>query len=171
MPKTLDPSHLSLLLERIGRFADGVGIEPLLRALRHKLSRRTLQRRLALLVADKRLEMHGVSRQITYRLPARSGSLTAALGELTLEASAELYVPLRPESEALMLQVRRPLALRKPVGYSTASSYSTRMNRTSPSISTPRCASSCWRSDARRCAWPRARLSRAPSRATFSIGC
>ena len=120
MPKILDPSDLTRLLERIGRFPNGVGIEPLLRALRHKPSRRTLQRRLAQLVADKRLEMHGVGRQITYRLPARSGSLDAALGELTIAASAELYVPLRPESEALKLQVRRPVALRKPVGYDVA---------------------------------------------------
>jgi hypothetical protein len=60
MPKTLDPSDLTLLLERIGRFADGVGIEALLRALRHKLPRRTLQRRLAQLLAEQRLEMQGV---------------------------------------------------------------------------------------------------------------
>jgi Fic/DOC family len=117
MPKTNDPSELTRLLERISRFSDGVGIDELLRVLRHKLSRRTLQRRLAQLVADKRLEMHGAGRQVTYRLPGRSASLNATLGELTTAATAELYVPLRPESKALKLQVRRPLALRKPVGY------------------------------------------------------
>ncbi len=118
MPKTLDPTEPTRLLDRIARFGDGgVGIDELLRALRHKLSRRTLQRRLAQLVADKRLEMRGAGRQITYHLPARSASPTAPLGELTLAATAETYVPLRADSEALKLQVRRPLSLRKPVGY------------------------------------------------------
>ena len=120
MPKIIDPTEVTRLLERIGRFGDGVGIDELLRALRHKLSRRTLQRRLAQLVADKRLEMRGVGRRVTYRLPSRSAALDATLDELTLAASAELYVPLHPESEALKVQVRRPLASRKPVGYDTA---------------------------------------------------
>jgi Fic/DOC family len=117
MPKTLDPDELTRLRDLVGRFPDGVGILPLLRALRHKLSRRTLQRRLAQLVADQRLEMRAVGPQTTYRMPGRNASPTASLGELTLEASAELYVPLRADSEALKLQVRRPLASRKPVGY------------------------------------------------------
>ena len=117
MPKIIDPNELTRLRDLVGRFPDGVGIEPLLRALRHKLSRRTLQRRLAQLVADQLLDMHGIGRQVTYRVPSRSATLSATLGELTLAATAELYVPLQPESEAVKLQVRHPLALRKPVGY------------------------------------------------------
>jgi Fic/DOC family len=117
MPKTLDSDDLIPLLEHIGRFADGVGIESLLRALRHKLSRRTLQRRLAWLVAEQRLEMHGVGRQTTYRLPTLTASVDLTDAGDTVVASVEVYVPLRPESEALKLQVRRPLSLRKPVGY------------------------------------------------------
>jgi hypothetical protein len=117
MPKTLDPTELTRLLERIGQFSDGVGVDGLLRALRHKLSRRTLQRRLAQLVADKRLAMRGAGRQTTYRLPTLTASATLAEAADTVEASAEVYVPLRADSESLKLQVRRPLASRKPVGY------------------------------------------------------
>jgi hypothetical protein len=117
MPKTIDPSELTRLLERIGRFSHGVQIDELLRAMRHKLSRRTLQRRLAQLVADKRLEMHGAGRQTTYCLPAPTANANLTDAADTVTASAEVYVPLRAESEALKLQVRRPLTLRKPVGY------------------------------------------------------
>jgi hypothetical protein len=120
MPKTIDPNELTRLRDLVGRFADGVSIEPLLRAVRRKLSRRTLQRRLAQLVADKQLEMRGAGRHITYHVPVRGASPTAHLGELTLAATAEIYVPLHPESEALKLQVRQPIALRKPVGYDIA---------------------------------------------------
>jgi Fic/DOC family len=120
MPKTLDPSESDQLLERIGRFPDGVGIEPLLRALRHKLPRRTLQRRLAQLVADKRLEMHGAGRQITYRLPVLTASARTTDAADTVVASLEVYVPLSADSETLKLQVRRPMFLRQPVGYDIA---------------------------------------------------
>jgi Fic/DOC family len=117
MPKTIDPTELTQLLERIGRFSDGVGVDALLRALRHKLSRRTLQRRLAQLVADKRLAMRGTGRQTTYRLPTLTASAVLTEAGDTVVASAEVYVPLGADSEALKLQVRRPLASRKPVGY------------------------------------------------------
>jgi Fic/DOC family len=117
MPKTLDPTEVSRLLERIGRFSDGVGVDELQRALRHKLSRRTLQRRLAQLVTDKRLEMRGAGRQTTYRLPTLTASATLTEAADTVVAGVEVYVPLRADSESLKLQVRRPLALRKPVGY------------------------------------------------------
>jgi Fic/DOC family len=117
MPKTIDPNELSRLRELVGLFPDGVGIEPLLRALRPKLSRRTLQRRLAQLVADKRLAQHGTGRQTTYRLPVLILNANLTDGADTHEASVEVYVPLRSDSEPLKLQVRQPLARRHPVGY------------------------------------------------------
>jgi Fic/DOC family len=117
MPKTIDPTELTRLRDLVGRFPDGAGIEPLLRALRRKLSRRTLQRRLAQLVAEKHLEMRGVGRQITYRLPPLVASVSATDAADTVVASLEVYVPLAAESENLKQQVRRPLMLRKPVGY------------------------------------------------------
>jgi hypothetical protein len=119
MPKTIDPTELTRLLERVGRFSNGVGVDELLRALRHKLSRRTLQRRLAQLVADKHLTQHGTGRQTTYRLPVLILKANPTNGADTHEASAEVYVPLRSDSEPLKLQVRQPLAQRQPVGYRT----------------------------------------------------
>jgi Fic/DOC family len=119
MPKTIDPNELIRLRELVGRFPDGVGVEPLLRALRHKLSRRTLQRRLAQLVTGKRLAQHGAGRQTTYRLPVLIANANLIDAPDSLVASAELYVPLRPDSEPLKLQIRQPLARRHPVGYRT----------------------------------------------------
>jgi hypothetical protein len=68
-------------------------------------------------VADKQLEMRGAGRQTTYRLPVLTLNANLIEAPDALVASAEVYVPLRTDSEALKLQVRRPLALRKPVGY------------------------------------------------------
>jgi hypothetical protein len=117
MPKTIDPTELTRLRDLVGRFPNGVGIEALLRALRRKLSRRTLQRRLAQLVADKHLEMRGAGRHAAYRLPTLATFPSATDATDRLAASVEVYVPLSAESEKLKLQVRRPLTLRKPVGY------------------------------------------------------
>jgi hypothetical protein len=118
MPKTIDPDELTRLRAIVGRFPDGVGIEPLLRTLRNKVSRRTLQRRLAQLVADQRLAQLGNGRQTTYRLPALTAQASLVEAPDSHVARAEVYVPLQPDSETLKLHVRQPMAKRRPVGYS-----------------------------------------------------
>jgi hypothetical protein len=72
---------------------------------------------LAQLVADKRLARHGAGPQTTYRLPALTADANLIDALDTLAASLEVYVPLRPDSESLRLDVRQPLARRRPVGY------------------------------------------------------
>ena len=117
MPKIVKPTELDTLVERVGKFAEGAGIERLLRALRGKVTRRTLQRRLALLVQQRRLQAQGVGRSVTYRLPAIVARLHVAEEDDTLAASAEVNIPISPGGAEVRDAVRRPITLRHPVGY------------------------------------------------------
>ena len=67
MPR-LTPAHeLDSLIEIIGTAREGVGIDAIAQQLGSTLHRRTLQRRLALLVAQQRIEMLGDRRTARYR--------------------------------------------------------------------------------------------------------
>jgi hypothetical protein len=119
MPKIIDPAELDRLLERIGKFADGVGIDRLLKVLRYKTSRRTLQRRLAQLVEQGRIIVRGAGPNLSYQrtLPGAAASLVDAPD--TVVGAIEVYVPLQTESTQTRQLIRQPLALRQPVGYRT----------------------------------------------------
>ena len=117
MPKIVEPTELNKLVERVGRFADGVGVDQLLRALRGNVTRRTLQRRLALLVQQQRLQAQGAGRSVTYRLPTIAASVVVVEDADTLTASAEVYVPMSRAGAEVRSAVRRPITSRQPVGY------------------------------------------------------
>src|ERR1700730_13187149 len=57
------------LLRHIGNEPEGIGIDELLRLLDGEVSRRTLQRRLSVLVDAGRLTTEGAGRSTRYRLP------------------------------------------------------------------------------------------------------
>jgi Fic/DOC family len=104
------------LLSALAAHADGVGIDTLLRGLRGALARRTLQRRLARLVALGRVATVGQGRALRYRL-ADGG---AAPPPTLAAAVAEAYPPISAAGAELRVLVRRPLHLRRPVGYEGA---------------------------------------------------
>jgi Fic family protein len=85
-----------------------------------KPPRRTLQRRLALLVGQKRLIVEGRGRGSRYRLPGITGESHIILTGNVLEAHAEVYVPISPEAVAIKKAVREPIQNRYPVGYNRA---------------------------------------------------
>lgn len=114
MPRPIPESELGLILEVMGRFPDGAGIEEIESALEVSLPRRTLQRRLAGLVADGRLRMLG------RRRGARYFSGGAELEAATTDVSGDTGIPLSPEGRAVALAVMRPLSARQPVGYNRA---------------------------------------------------
>ncbi len=111
MSRPIPESELGLILEVMGRFPDGAGIEEIESALAVDLPRRTLQRRLAGLVAEGRLRMAG------RRRGARYFSGGAAVGAATTDASGGTGIPLSPEGRAIAQAVTRPLSARQPVGY------------------------------------------------------
>ena len=80
MPPITPQKELDFLVELISAEPEGLGIEALLRQLGNSWQRHTLQRRLALLVEQKRLQMHGEGRAVRYRrtaAPGRSASVAA----------------------------------------------------------------------------------------------
>lgn len=109
MPKVVSPQELDTLVAAITATPHGWSVEALASAF-PALPRRTLQRRLAQLVSEKRLAATGRGPSRRYHLPLASEPEPTALidaeGISLSQAAAELQV-----------HVRRPLARRTPVGY------------------------------------------------------
>ena len=123
MPKRIPQNELDVVQQAVAGFPEGAGIEEISRALSIRLPRRTLQRRLALLVEQKRIVIEGRARASRYRLPAIIGDVTAQVSGgvgISIQMSAEVYVPLSSEGEAIKQAVREPIQNRRPVGYNRA---------------------------------------------------
>ena len=119
MPPITPQKDLDFIVELISEEPEGLGLDALLRQLDNGWQRRTLQRRLALLVAQKRLQMHGEGRAVRYRraaAPDGSASLPAQPAT-PLHASIEARFPISAEGEAIRAYVVQPRQLRSPVGY------------------------------------------------------
>ena len=117
MSKRTSRNELDEILSAATRFPGGGSIEEIRSALPLALPHRTLQRRLALLVAEKRLIAEGRGRASRYRLPAYTAKANAELPALKGEAYGETYVPISSEAEVIKRAVREPIQRRHPVGY------------------------------------------------------
>jgi Fic family protein len=120
MPRVTPQAELNRLVELISAQQDGLGIDAIAQQLDHTLLRRTLQRRLALLVEQGRIQMLGEARSVRYArpLPTVHGVLAAQeeVGD-TMRAVGEVYVPTSPEGAEIKAYVRQSRSLRPPVGY------------------------------------------------------
>ena len=110
MPSITPPTELDQLVALIAAQPDGLGIDAIAKLQGNRLTRRTLQRRLALLAKQGRIQMLGEARAVRY----------APAPMTTLQAPGEVYVPVSPEGEAIKAYVRQPRAMRAPVGYRQA---------------------------------------------------
>lgn len=113
--------QLNAIEALIAEQSDGMGIAELDKALAQRLSltlnRRTLQRRLEKLLAQKRIVSSGESVALVYQ-PAQPTSAAATSAVAVADyADLELYVPVSAEGAQIRDQVRRPLMHRRPVGY------------------------------------------------------
>ncbi len=82
------------------------------------LQRRSLQRRLAVLVEQGRIRVQGQARAVRY-FPGLQDQRPSGMGSSSAESETEPYVPVSPEGEAIKAYVRQPRHLRKPVVYRT----------------------------------------------------
>lgn len=133
MPKQIPQNQLDALLQAVARFPEGASIEEVSGVLEAKLPHRTLQRRLALLVRQKRLTVEGRARASRYRLPAIAAVAEGAgraEGVAKVEGRGEVYVPISPEGEIIKQVVRGPIQNRRPVGYNRAFLDAYRPNET-----------------------------------------
>lgn len=117
MPKRIPSNELDAVLSAAAQFPDGGSIEDIRGVLPITLPHRTLQRRLARLVTEKRLIAEGRGRATRYRSPAITAELHVVEDDDKLEARGELYIPISSEAEAIKQAVREPIQRRRPVGY------------------------------------------------------
>lgn len=109
MSRITPQQELNFLAELIGAQPEGMGIDAISQKLGTPLERRTLQRRLALLVAQQRIQMLGARRGARYRVPTHPRP--------TLPAPLVAYVPTSAEGAEIRSYVTQPRQLRRPVGY------------------------------------------------------
>lgn len=104
-------------IDQTGR-SDGVGAEALLQALGPSMQRRTLQRRLAELLAQGRIQKQGEARAVRYRsVPVPRPSPAPGPRVLLL---AESDLPQSDVGRAIQAHVRQARQMRMPVGYQVA---------------------------------------------------
>ena len=131
MPRQISEKELDVVLRAAAKFPEGRSIEDIAAALEEKLPRRTLQRRLALLVERKRLAVEGRARGSRYRPAARVVEARGeARGRSRAEGHGEAYIPVSPEAEIIRKSVREPTQNRRPVGYNRAFLDAYRPNET-----------------------------------------
>ena len=118
MPKVVSPQELDQIVEQIAQYPDGIGIEGIAQVFGASLPRRTLQRRLATLIEQKRIISEGVGRGLRYRYVSRiiDASITEQV-RATGQIAGEVYVPTSPEGEEIKAYVRQPRQQRKPISY------------------------------------------------------
>ncbi len=122
MSRIMPVEELDLIERIISEHSEGIGISALEKALVYHLpkalNRRTLQRRLERLLADKRVTTEGKSIALIYKAGPKVAITVEPKGtESSLRAKTEIYVPISPEGAIIRDLVRQPLMHRKPVGY------------------------------------------------------
>ena len=88
----------------------------------YELTPRTLQRRLALLVDQKRLDAEGQRKGRRYRVPVDTrAKANPVVGNVTLkEALGETYLPVSQETETIKNEIRAPIQERQPIGHQSS---------------------------------------------------
>ncbi len=119
MPKKVAPNFIDRLRAAISKHPDGISIGRLHKAFAKGASRRSLARYITRLLKEKRIAVKGVGRATLY-LPATDDQVNAQAIPPPESAPAEVYVPMTGQAPTLREWVRRPLALRRPVGYDRA---------------------------------------------------
>ena len=120
MPKRIPEQELDAIVAVVAAHPEGVPVGTIRAGLPYDMPPRMLQRRLALLVEQKRLVAEGRGKGRRYRLPA--GDIVASVPTAKLAitghpAQVEIYPPISPEAKAIRDAVRAPVQERRPIGY------------------------------------------------------
>ena len=118
MPKKIPEQELEAIVAIVADQPDGVQVKTIREELEFDLPPRMLQRRLALLVQQKRLFAEGHGKGRRYRLSSGNVVVSPSPGELATTGHApqvEVYPPISAEAEPIKQAVREPI--QSPVGY------------------------------------------------------
>lgn len=117
MPKVIRSEEFDQIAEVVGRFAHGADLDEILVAIGGGLSERTLQRRLADLIAEGRVIGGREQKSFKYRLAPITGTLEVTEESDRMEAQGEVYLPTSREGTEIKAYVRQPIQGRRPVSY------------------------------------------------------
>jgi len=123
MPKRVSTTELDTIVDAVARFPDGASVDEIGKLTDITLPRRTLQRRLAQLVDQRRLTRQGRGPGTRYQRPTKDTNIHAATDTLTVSgkpADAEIYIPITDDAVSIKNAVRGPIQTRQPVGYNRA---------------------------------------------------
>jgi len=120
MPRQIPDQELLQLHDAVSRSPGGVSIDQLALRLGAGVQRRTLQRRLALLVARGELRREGGGRGSRYLGSSPAGVAEPEATYAVGSGAAEVRIPVSSAAAGLPERVRRPLSQRSPVGYRKA---------------------------------------------------
>ena len=123
MPKKIPEQELEAIVAIVAAHPDGVQVRTIRDGLVFDLPPRMLQRRLALLIEQKRLAVEGRGRGSRYKITPNGVEIHAETARLTIKGHAaqfEIYPPISHEGEGIKQAVREPIQNRKPVGYNRA---------------------------------------------------
>ena len=121
MPKIVSAAEYVAVLHAVRKNPGGAAIEVIQAFVGERTARRTLQRRLRVLVTQGELIAEGRKRGTLYRLPLER-ALAVRLEEPAAASAvapdeAQTMVPMSADGSRQRDLVRRPLTLRTPVGY------------------------------------------------------
>ena len=122
MPKRILEQELDAILTVVASHRESVRASAIREGLPYVLPPRMLQRRLALLVEQKRLIAEGQRKGRRYRVPPETLTVESSLvaHDKIAEVHVEDYVPISPEAQAIKQAIRAPIQNRQPVGYQRA---------------------------------------------------
>ena len=118
MPSINVTNELDQLVKLITKNPQGISLDSITKTI-DSTSKRTLQRRLATLVSQKRIATFGAGRTLKYLIPDTIASLNGLANDVNCEMAAEVYVPLSAEGQDIKNYVKKPRHQRRPVSYKT----------------------------------------------------
>ncbi|AMK79273.1 MULTISPECIES: Fic family protein [Methylomonas] len=119
MPKIVPSEELDRVEKLIAQYPEGIGAKDIAQQLDFEIKGRTLQRRLATLVAERRIVSEGDGRALKYKV-AKLGQGVDSVD--VVDGSSrhfvdEVYIPISPEGEEIKSFIRQPRTQRSPVSY------------------------------------------------------
>ena len=123
MPKQISTDELDAIVEAVAKFPNGAAVDEIRHLHKPTLPHRTLQRRLARLVDERRITTKGKGPSTRYHLPKNDVHIQPPTAKLALTAHpahVKDYVPITSEAETIRQAVREPIQNRAPVSYNRA---------------------------------------------------
>lgn len=123
MPKRVSNAELDAIVDAVAELPSGASLNEIGSLIEIRLPRRTLQRRLAQLVEQRRLTKQGRGPSTRYQLPIKDMDVHPSTGGLTLAGEpllVETYIPITEEAVSIKQVIRESIQKRQPVGYNRA---------------------------------------------------